>query len=134
MIIYFILFISIGSIIQLFEYKQCPLAMPTASPAATMQPGTTGGMTGGEVPPAPAEPAQSPIQTVGEKTFLMQNGVWTDTTFQPDTMTTQKVEFLSDAYFDLLLQIPELGEFFALGEQVIVVWDGVAYEVTAPAS
>ncbi|MBL8132474.1 MAG: VWA domain-containing protein [Anaerolineae bacterium] len=110
-----------------------PLAMPTASPAATMQ-AQTGGIVGGEQPPAPAEPAQSPIQTVGEKTFLMQNGVWTDTTFQPDTMTTQKVEFLSDAYFDLLLQIPELGEFFALGEQVIVVWDGVAYEVTAPVS
>ncbi|MBE2182000.1 MAG: VWA domain-containing protein [Anaerolineae bacterium] len=73
---------------------------------------------------------QSPIQTVGGKTFILQNGIWTDTTFEPDTMETQAVEFLSDAYFDLLIAHPELGEYFALGEQVIVVLDDVAYEVT----
>ncbi|KXK49679.1 MAG: hypothetical protein UZ13_02950 [Chloroflexi bacterium OLB13] len=44
-------------------------------------------------------------------------------------MTTEKVEFLSDAYFDLLDSTPELAAYFALGERVIVVLDGVAYEV-----
>jgi hypothetical protein len=43
-------------------------------------------------------------------------------------MTTEKIEFLSDAYFDLLLEHPELGEYFAVGERVIVVLDNVAYE------
>lgn len=72
----------------------------------------------------------NPIQTVGDKTFLQLDGVWTDTTFEPDTMTTEKVEFLSDEYFALLDAHPELAEYFAVGERVIVVLDGTAYEVT----
>jgi Ca-activated chloride channel family protein len=72
----------------------------------------------------------NPIQTVGDKTFLQLEGVWTDTTFTPDTMTTEKVEFLSDEYFALLDAHPELAEYFAVGERVIVVLDGTDYEVT----
>lgn len=74
----------------------------------------------------------NPIQNVGGKTFILQNGVWTDTTFAPDTMETQKVEFLSDAYFALLEAQPALSEYFALSDRVIVVLDGTAYEVTVP--
>jgi Ca-activated chloride channel family protein len=73
----------------------------------------------------------NPIQTVNDKTFLLQGDVWTDTAFQPDTMTTQKVVFLSDAYFALIEQLPQLGDYFAVGERVIVVVDGVAYEVVS---
>lgn len=71
----------------------------------------------------------NPIQSVGEKTFILQGEVWTDTTFEPDTMETEKIEFLSDAYFDLIDSIPVLSEYFAVGERVIVVVDGTAYEV-----
>ncbi|MBZ0297466.1 MAG: hypothetical protein K8L99_33220, partial [Anaerolineae bacterium] len=77
-----------------------------------------------------AEPTANPIQTVNGKTFILQNDVWTDTTYEPDTMETTKVEFLSDAYFDLLAQQPDLADYFAIGERVIVVLEGVAYEVT----
>ena len=45
-------------------------------------------------------------------------------------MTTTEVAFASEAYFDLLEEHPELGPAFALGERVIVMSDGVAYEVT----
>ena len=93
------------------------MAMPTATPAGT------------QAPPPPAEPDINPIQTVAGKTFILQNGIWTDTTFEPDTMETEKIEFLSDAYFDLLIEKPELGAYFAIGEKVIVVLDDVAYEV-----
>lgn len=72
---------------------------------------------------------RNPIQTVGGKTFILQGDIWTDTTFEPDTMTTEEIVFLSDAYFDLLDSNPELGEYFAVGDQVIVVIDGVAYQV-----
>ncbi len=78
---------------------------------------------------APAQPAVNPIQTVNDKTFLLQNGIWTDTLFKPDTMQTQKVTFLSDEYFSLLEKIPELAPYFAIGDKVIAVIDGVAYEV-----
>lgn len=100
------------------EAPAAPLALPTSS---SMEYDGT----------AEDTPAQSPIQTVGDKTFLLQNGVWTDTTFEPDTMETQQVTFLSDAYFALLDSTPALGEYFALGERVIVVLDGVAYEVVS---
>lgn len=73
----------------------------------------------------------NPIKTVKDKTFILLDEVWTDTTFDPDSMMTEKVEFLSDAYFDLLDQIPALGDYFAVGERVIVVVDGTAYEVTS---
>lgn len=98
-----------------------PAIMATPSPAGTQPPG-------GYV--QPQESVVNPIQTVGGKTFIQQSGIWTDTTFQPDTMTTNKVAFLSDAYFDLLTAHPELADYFALGDAVIVVLDGVAYEVT----
>lgn len=73
----------------------------------------------------------NPIKTVGDKTFILLDEVWTDTTFEPDTMETTEVVFLSDEYFDLLDEIPELAEYLAIGDQVIVVYDDVAYEVTA---
>lgn len=104
-----------------------PMAMPTQ----TMLPTQTAG---GEV--LVSEPAdmggmftENPIQTVNGKTFILQGEVWTDTTFEPDTMETEKIVFLSDAYFDLLIEQPELGDYFALGERVIVVVDDVAYEI-----
>ncbi|MBZ0286621.1 MAG: VWA domain-containing protein, partial [Anaerolineae bacterium] len=122
-----------------FANAEAPMAMPTmnaipmtATPAGTMAPGQ---------PPAAPQDGElyydedgtpvNPIQTVNDKTFLLQDGVWTDTTFQPDTMTTQKVVFLSDEYFALLDAHPELGDYFAIGDKVIVVLEGTAYEVTA---
>jgi Ca-activated chloride channel family protein len=110
------------------EAAAAPIAMmPTMTAAGTPMPFGTPGMDGA---PGFAEPVVNPVQSVGGKTFLLQNGVWTDTTFAPDTMTTQKVVFLSDAYFDLLATQPELAEYFALGERVIVVLNDIAYEVT----
>lgn len=101
-----------------------PAATMAASPSA---PGDGSGEFEVGYTPEPI----NPVQTVGDKTFLLIDGVWTDTTFMPDDMETQDVVFLSDAYFDLLLEKPELAEYFALGEQVIVVLDGVAYQVVS---
>jgi Ca-activated chloride channel family protein len=75
----------------------------------------------------------APIITVAGKTFILQDGVYTDTTYDPDTMTTEKIAFLSDAYFDLLTQSPELAEYLAIGDALIVVYEGVAYEITPTA-
>jgi Ca-activated chloride channel family protein len=100
------------------------MAMPTMT---ALLPGDASAMTEEEV--AAQVAAQNPIRTVNDKTFILQNGVWTDTTFDPDTMQTQQVVFLSDGYFALLDSNPALGDYFALGEHVIVVVDGVAYEV-----
>jgi Ca-activated chloride channel family protein len=71
----------------------------------------------------------SPVRYVGDKTFILRDGVWTDTTFDRDKMKPLQVSFSSDDYFALLASRPEWGRYFALGDHVIVVLDGAAYEV-----
>jgi hypothetical protein len=71
------------------------------------------------------------VRLAGSKTFVLQDGVWTDTAFDPSRMSTTPVGFGSDGYFDLLAARPEWGEYFALGERVIFVADGTAYEMVA---
>ncbi|MEO8397404.1 MAG: hypothetical protein ABI700_30690, partial [Chloroflexota bacterium] len=111
-----------------------PAPMVVAQPTQTANGTLSATLGGGEVALQEEQQAQvNPIQAVGDKTFILQNGVWTDTTFAPDTMETQKVAFLSDDYFTLLDGKPELAQFFAIGDHVIVVLDGTAYEVTPEA-
>ena len=70
-----------------------------------------------------------PIRIVTDRTFIWRNGVWMDTTYNPDEMTPEQIEFLSDEYFDLLDADERVALFYALGDQVIFVLDGQAYEV-----
>jgi Ca-activated chloride channel family protein len=70
----------------------------------------------------------SPVKYVGDKTFILHDGVWTDTTFDPDKMTPIPLSFGSDDYFALIAARPEWGRYFALGSHVIVVVEGTAYE------
>jgi Ca-activated chloride channel homolog len=73
--------------------------------------------------------AISPVKYVGDKTFVLDQGVWTDTTFDPDKMTPTPVGFGSDDYFGLVAARPEWGKYLAVGDHVIVLLDGTAYEV-----
>ena len=66
---------------------------------------------------------------MGAKTFVLHEGVWTDTTFDEDKMEPVPVSFGSDDYFALVAARPEWGKYFALGDHVIVVLEGKAYEV-----
>ena len=76
----------------------------------------------------PEEAAQV-VRLVGSKTFLLQDGVWIDTAFDPSQMTTMEVGFGTESYFDLLSARPAWGDYMALGERVIFVAEGKAYEV-----
>jgi Ca-activated chloride channel family protein len=73
------------------------------------------------------------VRHVGARTFVLEDGVWMDTAFDPDAMETEKVAFGSEGYFDLLAAWPAWGDYLALGEHVIFVAevDGapVAYEI-----
>ncbi len=68
------------------------------------------------------------VITIGSKAFVLRDGVWTDTTFDPDRMTTTPLPFPSDEFLTFLTEQPEAAPYFGLGERVIVVIDGVAYE------
>lgn len=71
------------------------------------------------------------LKHAGDKAFILRNGVWTDTTFVPEKMTTTKIQFGSQQYFDLLTQHPEWNKYVSVGAQVIFVVNGVGYEITA---
>jgi Ca-activated chloride channel family protein len=92
-----------------------------AAPASVQVEGTDGDESGGA------------MRAIGSRAFVLQDGVWIETTFDPSTMETQKVKFLSDDYFALLESNPDLAEAFALGDRVIAFSNGTFYEVTSEA-
>jgi Ca-activated chloride channel family protein len=69
------------------------------------------------------------IRFAGTHTFKYVDGVWMDTAYDPESMDTLRVPFLSDDYFTLAASDPEIGAAVALGSQVIVVSNDVAYEI-----
>ena len=71
------------------------------------------------------------IKKVGVKTFYFENGVWIDSEFKEEAKISEtKLKFASNEYFDLVTKEKELAQFFALGEQVVVVWKGKVYRIT----
>jgi Ca-activated chloride channel family protein len=98
-----------------------PLAVQSAADAGALQ-------GAGKVPELSGE-ASTMVRVVGSRVFVLSDGKWVDTAFDPDTMQPIKVEFLSADYFDLVAANPGLAGAFALGEQVIALSDGSAYEV-----
>ncbi|HEV7645834.1 MAG TPA: VIT and VWA domain-containing protein [Pyrinomonadaceae bacterium] len=70
------------------------------------------------------------VKKTGAKTFYQESGVWVDSEFQEQLKLPEvKLKFASDEYFNLLKQERELAQYFALGEQVVVVWKGKIYRV-----
>jgi Ca-activated chloride channel homolog len=107
-------------------------ALPTPPPSgqvAVQSSVDAGAMQAAESAPAPQGEAAASVKVVGSRTYVLSNGKWIDTAFDPATMPTTKVEFLSSEYFKLVNEHPELADAFALGEQVIALADGRAYEV-----
>ena len=113
------------------------LAAPTQSTgkAAVDQAAGAGGMS--QAQQAPAVPStdssgstsNQTIRVVGSRTFVYDQGIWTDTAYDPQSMQPIQVSFLSTDYFKLVASRSELASAFALGENVIVVVDGKAYKV-----
>jgi Ca-activated chloride channel family protein len=75
------------------------------------------------------ESSQAAVTTVGQKAFVLRDGIWIDTTYNPDTMTATQLLFPSDDFMAFLANNPDTGQYFALGPQVIVVaQDGRVYQ------
>jgi Ca-activated chloride channel family protein len=71
-------------------------------------------------------------RNVRSRNFYSINNVWTDSEFRSEAKLPETtVEFGSDAYFELIKKEPELAEYFALGEEVVVVHKGRVYRVVA---
>jgi Ca-activated chloride channel family protein len=78
-----------------------------------------------------AEASSGGMRSVGGKTFYLREGVWTDAEFKAEARVPETtLVFGSDEYFALLKREPRLADFFALGERVVVLYQGRVYRVT----
>jgi Ca-activated chloride channel family protein len=72
------------------------------------------------------------IQTrqIGNKTFYFNGKQWIDTaTTSHKDQKKVTITFMSEDYFKLLKDHPELGKFLALGENILVSFNGTTYEI-----
>ncbi len=108
------------------------LALPTAAVAgapAVQKAADQGAMSQANVAEGISSEEQDQVKIVGARTFVLQNGIWIDTGYDPDNLPAISIPFLSEKYFELLVTHPEIGAELAIGRYVIFVVDGVAYEV-----
>lgn len=113
---------------EYLQLREQPMA-PAYGQQAVEKAADQADLAGASIPSAPSAETSNKIHIVGSRTFVYNNGVWVDTTYDPEIMQTVKVAFLSADYFTLLESRKELSAFFALGKQVIVVSDGFVYEI-----
>jgi Ca-activated chloride channel family protein len=86
---------------------------------------------------APSAPAESDRLTqytrqskfVNGRAFFQNGKQWIDAKVQNATKR-QRVQFNSEAYFDLLKQHPEAAPWMALGQNVLLAVDDTVYEIT----
>jgi Ca-activated chloride channel family protein len=112
-----------------FRALQATGTAPASGQKAVEESADQSALAGAAAPSGPDEGASSTVKVVGARTFVLNEEVWTDTGYDPDRMETVKVPFLSEDYFSLAAYSPDLAAALALGERVIVLWGGEAYEV-----
>ena len=66
---------------------------------------------------------------IGNRTFFKKDGLWVDSQYE-GKIEAIKVKSLSEAYFKLLSEVPEIGRFLALGDEVIFFLQGKAIHVS----
>lgn len=114
-----------------YDQLRSAAGAPTYGREAVEKAAEQGALADAEAPVAPVQEAAEIVRIVGSRTFVLSDGAWVDTTFDPESMQTQKVTFLSNDYFSLTEARPDLAAGFALGQRVIALSEGVAYEVVA---
>ncbi len=79
--------------------------------------------------------AGAAVKVIEDKTFYIVNGVWTDSSYNAsDKLSVKKVAFGTREYFDLVRNNPGIGKYLSVGQRVILIFKGTAYEITAPGS
>jgi Ca-activated chloride channel homolog len=70
-------------------------------------------------------------QFVSNKNFVNQSNVWVDAEYtKTANLKEVSVKFMSDEYLKLASENRELAQYFALGEEIVVVWNNTVYRVT----
>jgi Ca-activated chloride channel family protein len=77
--------------------------------------------------------SSSAVTYVGNKTFFMRDSTWVDAQFD-SLAAVNYINFGSETYFQLLKENPQLAEYYALGQNVQVNWNGSNYSIADESS
>jgi Ca-activated chloride channel homolog len=71
------------------------------------------------------------VSYASDKTFYMNtDGYWVDSEYDEDTMDEpEHIVYLSDDYFNLIADEPDIADYLAVGEMVIVVFGDKVYKI-----
>ena len=118
------------------QYNQMLATPPaeTSGQEAVQKAADQGALSEAEAPADMGAEIRQTVRIVGSKVFVLSDGAWVDTSFDPDQMKTVQVSFLSNDYFRLSQASPELASAFSLGSRVIAIYDGTAYQVVEEAA
>mgnify|MGYP001024432260 FL=1 len=75
-----------------------------------------------------AEAVSERILYKDDKTFYLQDGVWTDSEYTAGAPATE-VEFDSDEFYRLIADKPGLAKYLSVGRRLVVVFEGVSYRI-----
>lgn len=104
-------------------------SMPTFGRGAVEQAEGHNSLANADAAPESPGEAIGKVRTIGSQTFILRDGIWVDTLYDPNILETTKIEFLSEQYFSLARSQPQLAKAFALGPQVIVLAGDMTYEI-----
>jgi Ca-activated chloride channel family protein len=86
---------------QQLKQMQSTVDAPTFGQEAVESAAAQSSLAEAETPLIQQGEVMEQVRFVGARTFLLADGVWIDTTFDPDKMSATRVAFLSDEYFAL---------------------------------
>lgn len=112
-----------------YNQLQSQPAAPAYGRDAVEKAAEQGALAGADAAVAPSAEVAEVVRVLGSRTFVLTDGVWIDTAYDPETMQTIEVGFLTSDYFSLIRSWPDLGALFSQGQKVIAVIDGNVYEV-----
>lgn len=70
------------------------------------------------------------VRQAAGRTFYFRENAWIDSEYKAEAkLPVQELKFGSDEFFALIGKEPKLGECFALGKNVTVIWNGKVYRV-----
>lgn len=85
-----------------------------------------------DVAGAPAGRYAETVRIAAGRAFRLSEGTWIDTTYDPDRHPVVRIPFASTEYFALVAAGSDVAERLAVGPSVLVISNGVAYQVVEP--
>jgi len=118
---------------ETYRQMQAAPTAPSFGQAAVEKAAEQGALQRADVAPSAPQPGNQLqaqiIRIIGDSTFVLTEGVWIDTRYDPEKMQPRNIPFLSEDYFILARTRPDLAGALALGEKVIMLVDGQALAI-----